>query len=217
MTETQRRRLARMHVDHVGSLLRPESLKEAFRAFGAGRLPRDALEAVQDAAIRAVIARQEEAGLPIVSDGEYRRLNWQVSFSEVAGWDLWGGSWKGFLKNPDLLLPGEKPLSRGEDAVVSFRAPATARLALTRNFLLAEYRFAASVARTPVKAMLMGPDRVAQMCAGGFEPLRFVPLDQLAISPQCGFASGIGGNFLTEDEQWRKLDAMMKVARTVWG
>jgi 5-methyltetrahydropteroyltriglutamate--homocysteine methyltransferase len=46
---------------------------------------------------------------------------------------------------------------------------------------------------------------------------RFVPLDQLAISPQCGFASGIGGNFLTEDEQWRKLDLMLRVARTVWG
>ncbi len=45
---------------------------------------------------------------------------------------------------------------------------------------------------------------------------RFLPLEQLALSPQCGFASGIGGNFLTEDEQWRKLDVMLETARRVW-
>jgi 5-methyltetrahydropteroyltriglutamate--homocysteine methyltransferase len=45
---------------------------------------------------------------------------------------------------------------------------------------------------------------------------RFVPLDQLALSPQCGFASGIAGNLLTEDEQWRKLDVMLETARKVW-
>ncbi len=46
---------------------------------------------------------------------------------------------------------------------------------------------------------------------------KFVPLDQLALSPQCGFASGIAGNRLDEDEQWRKLDLMNDVARRVWG
>ena len=45
---------------------------------------------------------------------------------------------------------------------------------------------------------------------------RFLPLDQLALSPQCGFASGIGGNLLSEDEQWRKLEVMMETARRVW-
>jgi 5-methyltetrahydropteroyltriglutamate--homocysteine methyltransferase len=88
--------------------------------------------------------------------------------------------------------------------------------------------------------------------AGGFEPLRFVPkeriavlglittktgdvetvealrrrieeasrhlpLEQLALSPQCGFASGIAGNLLGEDEQWRKLERMIEVAKRVWG
>jgi 5-methyltetrahydropteroyltriglutamate--homocysteine methyltransferase len=48
------------------------------------------------------------------------------------------------------------------------------------------------------------------------EAARFLPLDQLALSPQCGFASGIGGNLLTEDEQWRKLETMMETARKVW-
>ena len=46
---------------------------------------------------------------------------------------------------------------------------------------------------------------------------RFCPLDQLALSPQCGFASGIGGNALSMDAQWRKLDVMMETARKVWG
>jgi methionine synthase II (cobalamin-independent) len=44
----------------------------------------------------------------------------------------------------------------------------------------------------------------------------FIPLEQLALSPQCGFASGIAGNLLTEEEQWRKLEVMMEAARRVW-
>jgi 5-methyltetrahydropteroyltriglutamate--homocysteine methyltransferase len=48
------------------------------------------------------------------------------------------------------------------------------------------------------------------------EAARYVPLEQLALSPQCGFASGIAGNLLTEDQQWRKLEVMMETARQVW-
>ena len=370
-------------VDQVGSLLRPESLKEAFLAFGAGRLAEEGLRSAQDEAIREVVAKQEAHGLPVVTDGEFRRLNWQVSFSKVRGWDLWGGSWRHFLQSPDQRGAGEKPLTKGEDAVVSFRTPATAKLELEESFPLAEFRFLKSVARHPAKVTLMGPDRVCQMCdvegsravyadadafladvvaiqrrmvtelvaagcgyvqldepsytgyvdpptlerirargedplknlkraveadnavieglrgkatfglhicrgnrasmwhregkydaiaetlfgglrfdrllleydterAGGFEPLRFVPrgvtavlglittktgkvetvdelrrrideaarylpLEQLALSPQCGFASGIGGNALSEDAQWAKLEVMREVARRVWG
>lgn len=49
-----------------------------------------------------------------------------MSFSRVRGWDLWGGSWRHFLRSPDQRGAHEKPLSKGDDAVVSFRAPATA-------------------------------------------------------------------------------------------
>jgi 5-methyltetrahydropteroyltriglutamate--homocysteine methyltransferase len=45
---------------------------------------------------------------------------------------------------------------------------------------------------------------------------RFVPVERLALSPQCGFASTFEGNELTEDEQWRKLDLMLEVAARVW-
>jgi len=45
----------------------------------------------------------------------------------------------------------------------------------------------------------------------------FVPLQDLAISPQCGFASTVEGNIISEDDQWRKLQRVVDVARTVWG
>jgi 5-methyltetrahydropteroyltriglutamate--homocysteine methyltransferase len=45
---------------------------------------------------------------------------------------------------------------------------------------------------------------------------RYVPLANLALSPQCGFASTLEGNLLTEDEQWRKLQLVVDTARRVW-
>jgi 5-methyltetrahydropteroyltriglutamate--homocysteine methyltransferase len=45
----------------------------------------------------------------------------------------------------------------------------------------------------------------------------FVPIERLALSPQCGFASNFRGNPLSEEEQWRKLELVVSVAREVWG
>jgi 5-methyltetrahydropteroyltriglutamate--homocysteine methyltransferase len=45
----------------------------------------------------------------------------------------------------------------------------------------------------------------------------FVPLDNLCLSPQCGFASTHHGNAVSADEQWRKLELIVKVAEEVWG
>ena len=374
----------RMRTDHIGSFLRPQSLIEAFVSRGKNEIDDAALEKVQDAAIRDVVAKQEAVGLEVISDGEYRRLNWQVSFSDVEGWDLWEGSWRLFLQNPGHdARNDEKPKTRGADAVEVFKVPATAKLRLSKNFPLKEYNSLKSATKNPAKAMIMGPDRVAQMCdipnsgpsyetadaflkdvtkiqnemvgelvdagceyiqidepsytgyvdkatleriaargedpmknlaravdatngaivghegkacfgvhicrgnrasmwhregtyegiaeylfanlkfdrllleydserAGGFEPLRYVPkggptvvlglittktgevemvddllaridnaqrfidVDQLAISPQCGFASGIGGNIISEDAQWRKLEIMQETAARAW-
>ena len=375
--------MSTIRVDHVGSLLRPDDLKAAFMRHATNQMTREELNAAQDAAVREIVAKQEAHGLPVVTDGEFRRLNWQVSFSEVAGWDMWNTSWMNFRQNPENRAPSETPFQKGEDAVLSFQTPVTEKLRLLRSFPLDEYKFAATVAKRPVKIPLMGPDRVAQMAdiaesssiypdsnafladvvaiqrqmvmgmidagcrhiqldepsytgyvdpptlerlrsrgedplknldraiaadnaviaglegkatfslhicrgnrasmwhregkydpiaerlfgslkfdrllleydterAGGFEPLRYVPkgvtvvlglittktgrvetvdelkrriedasrfidVGQLALSPQCGFASGIAGNLLTEDEQWAKLDVMLETARQVWG
>ena len=49
------------------------------------------------------------------------------------------------------------------------------------------------------------------------EAARYVPLENLALSPQCGFASTMEGNLLTEDDQWAKLRLVVETAREVWG
>jgi 5-methyltetrahydropteroyltriglutamate--homocysteine methyltransferase len=49
------------------------------------------------------------------------------------------------------------------------------------------------------------------------EAARFCPVDQLGLSAQCGFASVAGGNALTEDQQWAKLELIVRTAERVWG
>jgi len=49
------------------------------------------------------------------------------------------------------------------------------------------------------------------------EASRYVPSENLALSPQCGFASTMEGNLLTEDDQWRKLKLVVDTAAKVWG
>ncbi|MFT5530694.1 MAG: 5-methyltetrahydropteroyltriglutamate--homocysteine methyltransferase [Candidatus Poriferisodalaceae bacterium] len=277
------------------------------------------------------------------------------------------------LANPTLRGEHEQANTKADNALVSCGVPATGKLRLVSNFPPREWSFASSNTDLLVKAMIMGPDRVVQMChieesaphyldraeflaevvavhhqivteldepsytgyvdpesldhmkargqdplenlnaaiaasngaiaglqgravfgihicrgnrasmwhreghydgiadavfssldfdgllleyvterAGGFEPLRFVPkgktvalglvttktgrveiadeivarieeasqfidVDQLAVSPQCGFASWISGNDLSEDEQWCKLEVLQEVAQRVWG
>lgn len=49
------------------------------------------------------------------------------------------------------------------------------------------------------------------------EASRFLDPEQLALSPQCGFSSGLPGNALSEDAQWRKIEVIHEVAAQVWG
>ena len=66
--------------DHVGSLLRPSSLKTLRDDVAAGRASTAQLCAAEDAAIRGVVALQESAGLQTVTDGELRRKSWHMDF-----------------------------------------------------------------------------------------------------------------------------------------
>jgi 5-methyltetrahydropteroyltriglutamate--homocysteine methyltransferase len=66
--------------DHVGSLLRPQSLLTARDEFAAGRLPQEELRAAEDAAIRDVVRMQESVGLQSATDGEFRRASWHMDF-----------------------------------------------------------------------------------------------------------------------------------------
>ena len=64
------------------------------------------------------------------------------------------------------------------------------------------------------EATLESPDYVMRRIE---EASAYVPLGNLALSPQCGFASTAPGNLLTEEQQWRKLELVAEVSRRVWG
>jgi 5-methyltetrahydropteroyltriglutamate--homocysteine methyltransferase len=80
---------------HVGSLLRPAPLKEARADRADGRISAEALRAVEDREIVAVIRRQEEVGLQSITDGEFRRVSWNYDFLErLAGVESYAGERK---------------------------------------------------------------------------------------------------------------------------
>jgi len=66
--------------DHIGSLLRPKSLREAFRGFADKKISAAALRDAQDEAIREVVRLQEDCGLEVVTDGEFRRISYWEKF-----------------------------------------------------------------------------------------------------------------------------------------
>lgn len=71
-----------VRADHIGSLLRPASLRNAFRAFHSGEIDEAHFAATQDAAICDAIKMQQEVGLPVVADGEFRRGSYWSRFVE---------------------------------------------------------------------------------------------------------------------------------------
>ncbi len=71
---------APFRADHVGSFLRPEALKEARAKRERGEITAEALKSVEDREIAAVIRKQEEVGLKLATDGEFRRSFWQFDF-----------------------------------------------------------------------------------------------------------------------------------------
>lgn len=378
--------LAKIRTDVIGSLLRPARLKEAYGQCDQGKISAEELGRIEDEAIRTAVRLQEQIGLDVLTDGEFRRLNFQDSFAaSVSGFD----ARRVDLAFVESLVREGKPLQRwdpyhiaGQGAAILQRRPVSQKLRLARNLPLEEYRFVSGLTQKPAKVTLVGPDRITQrfdyqnsksiywsvddfvadvvrieremirglvdagcryvqidapsytayvdgpslqemrdrgedpmknltrsinadneilrlfdgvtfgihLCrgnqrsmwhregsydaiaekifnelhhdrflleydsprAGTFEPLRFVPknktvvlglvstkvaeletvddlkqrieraskyipLEQLAISPQCGFASDVVGNLISEDDQKRKLEAVVETARQVWG
>ena len=82
-------RVPQNSVDHVGSLKRPPKLVQAWRDWEAGGLPFERLHEIQDNMITEAVAMQERLGLPIVSDGEFRRGGWSRGFlNAVEGFEF---------------------------------------------------------------------------------------------------------------------------------
>jgi 5-methyltetrahydropteroyltriglutamate--homocysteine methyltransferase len=358
--------------DHVGSLLRPVELAEARAKAKRGEITAEQLRAVQDKHIREAVAKQETVGMPVVTDGEFRRDWWHIDFIhgfdgvELAKGDAYGDArFKNteeqppfmtvqakirrtkpsmlehfqFLKSiakktPKFTMPSPAMLhARGDRASMKKTYPDLDEFwaDLTRAYReeiadlykagcrylqiddttiamwgdpkvqeqfkklgddprkdAAMYADAVNAAirdvpddmtvaihtcRGNFKSTWLASGAYADFVAervftgldvdaffleydtersGGFEPLRFVPkgkivvlglvssklpqleskddlkrridaaakyvpLENLCLSPQCGFSSTHHGNVLTEDNQWRKLGLCLEVAKSVWG
>ena len=66
--------------DHVGSFLRPKALKDARAKYEKRKITKAALKKVEDAEIKKLIKKQEDAGLQLATDGEFRRAFWHIDF-----------------------------------------------------------------------------------------------------------------------------------------
>src|SRR5262245_60933975 len=124
--------------EHVGSFIRPPELVQARQAFGAGRLSAAELSAVEDRAIRDVVAMQEEVGLPVVTDGEFRRQFWNTDFfMRIGGVSERPGAFVANFRNES----GAVPVKRNDLHV-------TGRLQLRETIFGDHFRYLASVTRT---------------------------------------------------------------------
>jgi 5-methyltetrahydropteroyltriglutamate--homocysteine methyltransferase len=133
-------------------MLRPARLREAM-AYGS--LQGDELRELQDTAIEEVIATQEAHGLPLIVDGEFRRRQFMESFADVAGFDSWAAR-HAIARESDR----EAGQERLEAPSALARTPATEPLRLRRNMPLEEFSFAQARTERPVKATLIGPERI---------------------------------------------------------
>ncbi len=130
--------------EHVGSLLRPSELTQAFRAFNAGELSSGDFEVVQDKAIRDVVAMQESLGLHLVTDGEFRRASY---------WGHWVEAIDGLDVAPALFTFHDKD---GEEQVF-IAATCTGALKKSSSISTDEFNFLKSVAHATPKITMPSP------------------------------------------------------------
>jgi 5-methyltetrahydropteroyltriglutamate--homocysteine methyltransferase len=122
--------------DHVGSFLRPARLRAAREQRVAGEISAAGLRAVEDDAIREVVALQQAAGLRSVTDGEFRRTTWHMDFVYQIG---------GISKVPGTLLS----TFRNEKGDITYTPDAikvTRRLSMDKTIFGEDFAFLQSVA-----------------------------------------------------------------------
>jgi 5-methyltetrahydropteroyltriglutamate--homocysteine methyltransferase len=122
--------------DHVGSFLRPARLHQARTERAAGKIGAAELRAVEDDAVREVVALQREAGLRSVTDGEFRRATWHMDFVYQIG---------GISKAPGNLLS----TFHNEHGDISFTPDAihvTRKLSMDKTIFGDDFAFLQSVA-----------------------------------------------------------------------
>jgi 5-methyltetrahydropteroyltriglutamate--homocysteine methyltransferase len=130
--------------DHVGSLLRPKALREAFRAWGGEGPEPPTLVAAQEAAIRDVVELQESAGLEVATDGEFRRSSY---------WGRFVARCEGFSIKPAIFKFRDDD---GHEA--QFTATyAVGKLARTRPLATDEFEFLRTVTTVTAKITMPAP------------------------------------------------------------
>lgn len=138
---------AAAHVDHVGSLVRPGALMDAWREHEAGRLAEDRFQAVLEEAIRGAVRLQEALGLRYVTDGEFRRGGWSRGFLAAV---------EGFAFKPSYL-------TFHNDEGVSTPAPApvaTKKLKRTRGIVTEDFAFLKGVTSRVAKVTMPTPSHM---------------------------------------------------------
>lgn len=155
---------AQYRADHVGSLLRPGEVLEAHKAFRDGRLPLEQLRQIEDSAILAALKMQQEVGIDIVTDGEYRRGGWASDFNDAV---------EGYVPGPPPVSINWR-MGKGEPRppVTAFGATAAyqvvgAKLRQKRRMTAHESGFLKQHATGPFKVTLPA---ASYMVARGFSP-----------------------------------------------
>ena len=150
----------RARADVVGSLLRPDYLKEARKGAGQGALDADQLRAIEDRAVREAIGLQEAAGIDTITDGELRRNSWVVTIplrdvgiahAPLAGYEFLPADpgWWSLWKEPD---------GRSAQAWTTPTRPfVTTRLRVVRDIVAEEYAFLRANARHRTKFTIPSP------------------------------------------------------------
>jgi len=130
--------------DHVGSLLRPATLRQAFRQHAAGEIGADEFTRIQDECIRDAVRMQEEVGLQVVTDGEFRR----------------GSYWARFVERTDGLEVRDASFRFRDDCghEVAFTAPyASGKLKRIGPIAVDEFVFLQDVTKVTAKITLPSP------------------------------------------------------------
>jgi 5-methyltetrahydropteroyltriglutamate--homocysteine methyltransferase len=133
---------ATFRADHVGSLLRPPALLGARQRWDAGEIGADELRAIEDDAIAAVVAAQQETGISVLTDGEFRRRDFRTGFVEAVDgitmgtFDMPWHTSTGMTKLPSKSftitgrLKQRTRLAEGEAAYVKSLTPAPVKVTL---------------------------------------------------------------------------------------
>jgi 5-methyltetrahydropteroyltriglutamate--homocysteine methyltransferase len=147
----QRRTEPPFRADHVGSLLRPPALLAAREQFAAGTLDAEGLRAAEDAAIRDVVAMQEEIGLQAATDGEFRRTSWHMDFIYQLGG----------VSKTDEKIEVRMHNAEGDTAFTSAGLAVREKVHLAQPIFADAFRFLAGEVRTAVpKLTIPSPSMV---------------------------------------------------------